>query len=312
MLRYVLLMSKKTSQDVWTSTDTALSALSALPVLKAEMLLPILLLNLVLCLTDSGADAKSSPEPGSEGLENLVEKLESRLRDMEKRLEETEQNNQEMKRRLEEFAEKMRTEKDEFEKREQGTKTSRSKLKMEVEEALRKEFASNFSHNNALTKPSLRDLPIVIISAWRASSLTSPQTVTFESFLANFNNQDRPGGGGGVLNLDSGVFTCFTPGYYTVSFSAYAAVGPNSNVNPHLYMYKNGSELPESYWFFGANDDVGVTSSRILVRTLLYNVCMKVINCKITIFPDSPHGCRRHSGAEDDERRLHPCNHLQH
>ena len=96
------------SQDVWTSTDTALSALSALPVLKAEMLLPILLLNLVLCLTDAGADAKSSPEPGSEGLENLVEKLESRLRDMEKRLEETEQNNQEMKRRLEEFAEKMR------------------------------------------------------------------------------------------------------------------------------------------------------------------------------------------------------------
>ena len=246
------------------------------------MLLAILLLNFVLCLTDAGADAKSSPEPGSEGLENLVEKLESRLRDMEKRLEETEQNNQEMKRRLEEFAEKMRT--DEFEKREQGTKTSRSKLKMEVEEALRKEFASNFSHNNALTKPSLRDLPIVIISAWRASSLTSPQTVTFESFLANFNNQDRPGGGGGVLNLDSGVFTCFTPGYYTVSFSAYAAVGPNSNVNPHLYMYKNGSELPESYWFFGSNDDVGVTSSRILVGNLLYNVCMKVINCRIITY----------------------------
>ena len=54
------------------------------------LLLPILLLNLVLCLTDAGADAKSSPEPGSEGLENLVEKLESRLRDMEARLEETE------------------------------------------------------------------------------------------------------------------------------------------------------------------------------------------------------------------------------
>ena len=128
------------------------------------MLPAILLLNLVLCLIDAGADA--SPKPGSEDLENLVGKLESRLRLMETRLEETEQNNQEMKRRLEELEDKMKTEKDELEKREQETKASTSKLKMEVEESLRKELASNFSSNNALMKPSLRDLPIVLIFVW--------------------------------------------------------------------------------------------------------------------------------------------------
>merc|ERR1712212_1074572 len=70
-----------------------------------------------------------------------------------------------------------------------------------------KEVPSNNASNNALTKPSLRDLPIVIISAWRGSSIIAPQTVTFESFLANFNNGNRPGGGSGILDLDSGVFT---------------------------------------------------------------------------------------------------------
>merc|ERR1711934_240991 len=45
------------------------------------------------------------------------------------------------------------------------------------------------------TKPFLRDLPIVLISAWQPNILRSPQTVTFESFLTDFNNADRPGGG---------------------------------------------------------------------------------------------------------------------
>ena len=52
------------------------------------MRLIILLLNLVLSsLTDAGpADAKSSPKLDSEGLENLVDELEVRLRAMETRM----------------------------------------------------------------------------------------------------------------------------------------------------------------------------------------------------------------------------------
>merc|ERR1711894_445227 len=122
-----------------------------------------------------------------------------------------EQNNQEMKRRLEELEDKMRNEKDELETRKKGMKTSTSKQKMEMDESLIKEIASNFS-NTALTlnKPSPRDLPIVVISVWRFSLPfpSSAQTVTFERFLANFN---------GDFDLGSGVFTCTTPGFYTVS-----------------------------------------------------------------------------------------------
>ena len=80
---------------------------------------------------------------------------------------------------------------------------------MEVEEeSLKKEMASNFSNNNALTNPSLSDLPIVMIPAWQGSTLKSPQFVTFDSFLANFNNANSSGGGDGELDLDSGVYTC--------------------------------------------------------------------------------------------------------
>jgi len=136
-----------------------------------------------------------------------------------------------------------------------------------MEESSRKGVASN---STALANPSLRDLPIIIISAWRSSDIRSPQTVTFQSFLANFNNADRPGGGDGVLHLDSGVFTCATPGYYTVSFSASGHMGPNWGTSVNLFLYKNDIELPESRCEFwtgnGAlNADVGGTSSRILI-----------------------------------------------
>ena len=114
-------------------------------------------------------------------------------------------------RRLEELEEKMKEEMDQLEKIKTGLEGSTPKLRMEVEEEpLRKESASDLSNNNALTNLSL---PIVIISAWRNAPVRSPQTVTFENFLATFNNADQPGGGDGVLDLDSGVFTCFTHGY---------------------------------------------------------------------------------------------------
>merc|ERR1712212_367988 len=90
--------------------------MGALPVCEAKMLLTILLFNLVLCLTHAGA----SPKPGSNALESLVEKLESRLRDMEIRLEETEarleSKDKEMEMRLEELEGKAKKENDELNK----------------------------------------------------------------------------------------------------------------------------------------------------------------------------------------------------
>ena len=74
-------------------------------------------------------------------------------------------------------------------------------------------------------------------------------------------------------NLDSGVFTCLTPGYYTVSYSADGVIGPTYGNIVDMFLYKNGLEMLESAWYFsqdtGAqNSDVGVVGSRILVSNI--------------------------------------------
>ena len=120
---------------LYESTDTRSSSPSTLPVCRAKMLLAILLMNLVLCRASAGADAKSPPK---EGLEDLAEKLEFRLRDVETRMhqkdKEMESKEKEMKTRLEELEDKMKEEEDASEKREMELKASMSKLRMEVQE----------------------------------------------------------------------------------------------------------------------------------------------------------------------------------
>ena len=174
------------------------------------MLLTVLLLNLLLlCLSDAGTVDQSSQKQGFEDLENFVEnlvearvrnivtmmedekekqaeekrELEAKIKEMEIRLE---TKDRELEKRLEELESHQKQEKGEFE-------APISSLKKDVDESLRNEIAYNRSYysNIAVTKPSLRDLPIVLISAYQGSTLRSPQTVTFESFLANFNNGDR-------------------------------------------------------------------------------------------------------------------------
>ena len=212
-----------------------------------------------------------------EELEAKVEDMERKAQELETRLE---TKDTEMETRLKELEDKMEEEINKLETSARGFEASASKLRMEVEESLRK---PNFT-NNALTKPSLRDLPIVLISAWQGLPLTSPQTVTYDSFLANFNNANRPGGGDGVLDLDFGVFTCFTTGFYTVSFSAYGKVGPDYGLQNDLYLYKNGLQLAESWWHIFAdlslNGNVGATCSRTVVSSLTEIFAFKLKNVK--------------------------------
>ena len=171
---------------------------------SGKMVLAILLLSLV--LTKTGTDAKSSL--GLEDLENLVKEMELKMKDMESRLEKQEKErknleakNKEMETRLEELEEQLKEGNGGLGKIDSDLEASKSEQKRGAENSSTKEFASSYPHN-ALTKPSLRDLPIILISAYRGNAIISPQTVTFDSFLANYNNGDRPGGGDGKLDLD--------------------------------------------------------------------------------------------------------------
>ena len=106
--------------------------------------------TLVSLLLAGAALAQKELEARNEGMER---RLEARYREMETRIEAKEKEMETMLQQLDKMKREM--------------EGSASKLRMEVEENLRKEIASNFSDSNALMKPSLRDVPIVLISVWR-------------------------------------------------------------------------------------------------------------------------------------------------
>ena len=134
-------------------------------------------------------------------MELKMKDMESRLEKQEKERKNLEAKNKEMETRIEELEEQLKEGNGGLGKIDSDPETSKSEQKRGAENSSTKEFASSYPHN-ALTKPSLRDLPIILISAWRNTGIQSPQTVTFDSFLANYNNGDRPGGGDGKLDLD--------------------------------------------------------------------------------------------------------------
>ena len=248
-------------------TDNSLSSLRVLLNGRGKMLLRFLLLKiLLLCLFSTGLDADAA-DPPMEEMEVSEKSMESRLRDLEARMKQEEEKHTREKEALESLIRDLETRlvlrEDELETRlgnlasaMKEEKATVSKLMKELE---RKENASS----TALTKSSP---PILFIAVWRSANITSPQVVTFESFLANYFNHAL-----GEFDLDSGKFFCITPGYYTVSFSAYSKSHGGtieSDYRQSLFLYKNDLQLPESYWTFGDalnSDLISVTASRILV-----------------------------------------------
>ena len=89
-----------------------------------------------------------------------------------------------------------------------------------------------------------RDLPNEMFCAYQDQWTVPDTTMSFDSFILNYNNADKPGGGDGEMDLNTGVFTCLTGGHYTISFSAYHNLNPGEKTN--LYIYLNGKEVAAS------------------------------------------------------------------
>ena len=57
--------------------------------------------------------------------------------------------------------------------------------------------------------------PAIIFCAFNQGPLsTGGNTITFSSLTSSYTNSGKPGGGDGELNIQNGVFTCKTSGYY--------------------------------------------------------------------------------------------------
>ena len=82
----------------------------------------------------------------------------------------------------------------------------------------------------AADRREARDLPYMMTCAFQDHWVDHGATITFDYLLSDYNNSNRPGGGDGDLDTATGVFTCLTPGYYTVTYSGHALLHPEEAV----------------------------------------------------------------------------------
>ena len=72
-----------------------------------------------------------------------------------------------------------------------------------------------------------RDLPYVMMCAYKAVWSTPDSTITYDRLTADYNNGNRPGGGDSTMDINTGKFTTLTPGHYTVTYSGRVYVNPS-------------------------------------------------------------------------------------
>merc|ERR1712226_1546835 len=91
---------------------------------------------------------------------------------------------------------------------------------------------------------AVRDLPYEMVSVYKDYWTTRDATITYDSYLSDYNNSERPGGGDGSLDLSTGTFTCLTSGHYTVTYSGYSGLDPGEGNN--IYLSVNGVMVAKS------------------------------------------------------------------
>ena len=124
----------------------------------------------------------------------------------------------------------------------------------------------------------LRELPYEMVCAFQDTS-GAPGVVSYDGITVEFNNSDQPGGADGLMNIETGVFTAVTSGYYIVTFSCHINVLPEQTTV--MYLYHNGAQVEESSYLLvtgTTSTDIGTDihnaqGSRTVVSTLL------VFNC---------------------------------
>merc|ERR1711970_584664 len=83
-----------------------------------------------------------------------------------------------------------------------------------------------------------------MVCAYQYKWVGSYSVVNYDRITVEFNNSNQPGGGDGSMNIETGVFTTITSGYYIVTFSGYVYARPGQWTV--MYLYLNGIRVFES------------------------------------------------------------------
>merc|ERR1711934_15268 len=93
-------------------------------------------------------------------------------------------------------------------------------LKSEVRAEVKKEVDKVLP---TAVEQGLRDLPFEMVCAYK-DNWGKVGVVNYDRITVEFNNSDLPGGGDGSMNIETGVFTTVTSGYYIITFSVYVGL----------------------------------------------------------------------------------------
>merc|ERR1711971_290337 len=90
----------------------------------------------------------------------------------------------------------------------------------------------------------LRELPYEMVCADARISSEANSVITYDRITVEFNNSNQPGGADGTMNIETGVFTTVTSGYYIITYSCSIKVQPGEETE--VYVWHNGRLVGES------------------------------------------------------------------
>ena len=195
-------------------------------------------------------------------MEILINQMEAKMTKMREQMEARCQKNEE---KMEAHTEKI----------EEKTKAQYEKLMCEMTEKLEEQETQLAAVETRLL--SVRDLPYLMVCVYQDIWTTAGATITYDAILSDYNNSDKPGGGDGKLDIETGTYTAITPGHYTVTFSGVAGVNAGEEIL--IYLWCNGERVVESKWHsYVSAGDVSMydQGSRIVVSggVLYYMYCI--------------------------------------
>ena len=79
-----------------------------------------------------------------------------------------------------------------------------------------------------------REMPIVMGCAFQESWKERNTTLTYNHMLSFLTNAKQPGGGDGDFNIETGIFSCLTPGSYAITYGGHAFLNPHQSTALHL------------------------------------------------------------------------------
>lgn len=85
----------------------------------------------------------------------------------------------------------------------------------------------------------------------------SGATITYTTLLSDWTNGWRPGGGNGSLDTLTGTYSCGTPGFYTVSFSAFIELDSSQMVE--VFLFQNGEKVQASHFYSSNSQNYKMT-----------------------------------------------------